>query len=176
MKKKIAVAAMTVTIILQLCVPCYAIYKKYDVINTGSICNFRVAWFTAYETDDYCELSFSTDSFGYKGFYDDIYAGRYAVIEQGADGFSYVSSITNIKPSGSSYFTAPNGRTYFEFPFCLYRTDKELYEKILAFSDLYLQDGQPAVTVCTAVKDGRAFMLGFNVNGVPIEEYIAGLD
>jgi hypothetical protein len=106
--KKWVLYALCAVILIQLFVPAYMIYNKYDILRTGEEFMFRVNPIDPYDA--------------FRGRYVALNArqsirgnGRYGRITVGDDGFAYIDWITENRPA-SGAFVKSSSRDRFTLP------------------------------------------------------------
>jgi uncharacterized membrane-anchored protein len=160
--KKLLIPALIVVIVIQLFTPTYMIANKYYILKTGEELKFRVNPVDPYDA--------------FRGRYVSLYSrqevsgqGRYGVIAVGADGFAYISSITDNKPVSSIYVKSRN-RLWFSLPIERYYMDEKLAPRAEIITRQRIAGEEAYVTV--RVKNGALIISGLFVDGVAIEDII----
>ena len=163
--KKMALPALIVTILVQLMVPAYMIYGKYDILRTGDEYRFSVMPVDPYDAfrGRYVRLNSPQQVWG---------SGKYGVIDVGPDGFAYVAEITDAKPVGKPYVTS-DSRNWFRLPIDRYYMAEHLAPRAETYvADM---DRDRAAYVTVRIKNGSLVISGLYVDGVPIEEIVKSI-
>ena len=162
--KKFLMPALIAAIILQLFVPVYMIIKKYDVLNTGEEFRFKVNPVDPYDAfrGRYVQLYYRQEIYG---------NGKYCVIKVDADGFAYITEITDEKPKNAAYVKSES-RQWFSLPITRYYMDEKFAPKAesLVRQSQWEQEAETYVTV--RIKNGELVISGLFIDGVSIEDII----
>ena len=162
--KKWLMPALIAVIVIQLFTPIYMIANKYHILRTGVEFIFRVNPVDPYDA--------------FRGRYVNLNAqqavevsgsGRYGIIAVDADGFAYVSSITDNKPVSGAYVRS-NSRSWFMLPINRYYMEERLASRAETLIWERAPDKEAYVTV--RIKNGELIISGLFVDGVAIEDIL----
>ncbi|MCL2122251.1 MAG: GDYXXLXY domain-containing protein [Clostridiales bacterium] len=160
--KKYLLPGLIVTILLQLLVPSYKIYVKYDILRTGDVYYFRVNPVDPYDA--------------FRGRYVYLYApldvgryGKYGLITVDADGFARVTELSDEKPAAGPYVKSERDG-WFAMPISVYYMDEHLAPRAETY--VRQRNVEEETYVSVRIKEGELVVSGLFVNGVPIEEIV----
>ena len=163
--KKYLLPGLIVTILLQLLVPSYKIYVKYDILRTGNEYFFRVNPVDPYDA--------------FRGRYVYLYApqdaggqGVYGLIAVDADGFARVTELSDEKPATGPYVKSESDR-WFAMPISVYYMEENLAPRAETY--VRQRNVEEETYVSVRIKEGELVVSGLFVDGVPIEEVIKNL-
>ena len=160
--KKLLMPAIIFAILLQLSVPTYMIFNKYNILKTGEEFRFRVSPVDPYDAfrGRYVSLNVRHDARG---------EGEYGVIEVAADGFANISFITNTKPAYGAYVKSDEP-SWFSFPVDRYYMDEKLAPRAETLTQRIDSDRETYISV--RVKKGALVISGLFIDGVAIEDIV----
>ncbi|MEI6579731.1 MAG: GDYXXLXY domain-containing protein [Eubacteriales bacterium] len=172
--KKYLLPLLILTILIQLFVPAYFVFEKYDTLKTGKEYKFEVDLYDPYDTFRGRYVAITTTA--QRKLYD-IYnsvngsknGSKYGLISVDDAGFAFISSVTDIKPANGDYVKSSNSR-YFTLPIERYYSDENIAPQLEQFLASNRQGLKPYVIL--RVKDGHAVIQGLYIDGVKIEEYL----
>ena len=160
--KKLLMPALITVIIIQLFVPASGVINKYIVLETGEEYKFRVNPVDPYDAfrGRYVSLNSRQEVRG---------DGRYGMIAVDADGFAYISLITDEKPVSGAYVKS-NERYWFSLPIDRYYMDEKLAPK----AETRTRNREPGeeTYVTVRVKNGALVISGLYIDGIAIEDII----
>ena len=161
MKKNI-ITALIAAFILQLCVPLYMIWEKYDTLRTGEEVKIKVEPLDPYDAfrGRYVSLWYDIDL-----EYEER-QGRYGILETGEDGFSVVKSVSKEKPENGLYLMGKDDG-YFNIPL-----DRYYMEETLAPKAEEAMSGEVEAYITVRIKGDKSVISGLYAEGMPIEEYL----
>ena len=161
MKKNIIIAVIA-TVVLQLFVPLYMIWEKYDILRTGEEVKMRVEPLDPYDAfrGRYVSLRYAYDL-----EYDER-RGRYGILEMDEDGFSKIKMVSKERPENGLYLTDKDD-DYFTVPLNRYYMEETLAPE----AEKAMADGADAY-VTIRIKGDKSVISGLYANGMPIEEYL----
>ncbi len=160
--KKMILPLLIVTILVQILIPAYMIWGKYDVLKNGEEVKIKVAPFDPYDSFRGRYVSLWYD---YELSYDQR-KGKYGILEVGEDGFAVVTKVVKEKPVDRLYLTSKR-EDYFNMPLDRYYMEETLAPKA---QDMISVEKEAYVTV--KIKDGKSVISGLYVEGMPIEEIL----
>ncbi len=162
--KKFILPLLILTIMIQLFVPAYTVYEKYDTLKTGVEYKFEVELYSSF-SDGYVSL-YAKSQRNYQYSEDE---GQYGLIAVGHEGYAYIDSTSHTKPSSGDYIKSSSVR-YFALPIERYYPDEEISTELenLIFSNS--KNFHPYVIL--RVKNGNSVIQGVYVDGVRIEDYL----
>ena len=162
--KKWLIPALIAVIVIQLFTPIYMIANKYHILRTGEEFIFRVDPVDPYDAFRIGYVSLST-------YQADMVSGsgRYGIISIDADGFAYISSITDNRPVSGAYVRS-NNRSWFVLPIERYY----MKEKLAPGAETLIWERTPdeEAYVTVRIKNGKLIISGLFVDGVAIEEIL----
>jgi uncharacterized membrane-anchored protein len=136
--------------------------NKYNILRTGEEFKFRVSPVDPYDA--------------FRGRYVTLYSrqeisgkGKYGTITVDEDGFAIVSSISDKKPTASSYVKS-NDSPWFSIPIERYYMD----EKLAPIAEIRTRERKPGeeAYVTVRIKNGGLVVSGLYIDGVAIEDII----
>lgn len=160
--KKNFITALIAAFILQLFVPLYTIWEKYDVLRTGEEVKIKVEPLDPYDAfrGRYVSLWYDIDLDYYER------QGRYGILETGEDGFSVVKRVSRERPENGLYLTGKDD-DYFNIPLDRYYMEETLAPK----AEEAMSDGVEAY-ITVRIKGDKSVISGLYVEGMLIEEYL----
>ncbi len=161
--KKMLLFVLIVTAALQICVPSYMIWDKYDTLRNGEEVRIRVEPFDPYDAFRGRYVSLNYD---YEVDYSERKDKRYGVLEIGEDGFATVREVVKEKPADKLYITSEK-ENYFVMPL-----DRYYMEETMAPEAESMIRGQRDAYVTIRIKDDKAVLSGLYIEDKPIEEVI----
>lgn len=164
--KKILMPLLILTILIQLFVPSYIVFEKYDTLKNGREYKFEIELYDPYDAfrGRYVSLTVKRNSFAYN------HEGIYGHIGLDNDGFAYIDSVSKTKPSSGDYVKSISS-THFRMPIDRYYTDEELAPEME--SVLFgVNSNKLRPYVILRVKDGKAVIKGLYIDGIRIEDYM----
>jgi len=162
--KKWLIPALIVVIVIQLFVPVYMIANKYYILRIGEEFRFKVNPVDPYDAfrGRYVRLRSPQDLRG---------QGRYGLISVDADGFAFISSVSDSRPASGSYVRS-NSRSRFSLPIERYYMEERLAPRAELLA-MRRDPGQEAY-VTVRVKNGEMIISGLYIDGVAIEDILRG--
>ena len=161
--KKYLLPLLIVVFVMQLLVPAYMIWEKYDVLRTGEEVKIKVRPIDPYDAfrGRYVALGYD-----YALDYSER-RGQYGILAIGADGFAKLVRVTDEKPVGRLYLTGEDD-TYFQIPMDRYYMEESLAPK----AERKLSKGAQAY-ITVRIKNEKAVISRLYINGVPAEDYLS---
>lgn len=164
--KKTLLFVLMLTVIVQIFVPVYTIWEKYDVLRNGEEVKIKINPIDPYDAfrGRYVSLWYN---------YDMIHGernGRYGILEVGEDGFAYVCRIESAKPEDELYLTSENENS-FHIPLDRYYMEETLAPKAEKFLS-----GDKEAYVTVRIKGDKSVLSGLYIDGKPAEELLETLD
>ena len=162
--KKWLMPALIAVIVIQLFTPIYMIANKYHILRTGEEFIFKVNPVDPYDA--------------FRGRYVRLDAhqavlapgpGRYGVIAIDADGFAYISTITDNRPVSGVYVKS-NSQSWFTLPIDRYYMEERLAPRAEVLTWQRALDEEAYVTV--RVKNGELVVSGLFIDGVAIDDIL----
>ena len=160
--KKLLLPALIVVIAVQLSVPVYSIFNRYDILKTGEEFRFRVAPVDPYDAFRGRYVSLNVEQ-GRHGL------GRYGIIAIDSEGFAIISSITDTKPASGAY-VKNSAREWFRLPIDRYYMDENLAP--LAQELTRKPDIAEKTYVTVRLKKGEMVISGLFIDDIAIEDII----
>ena len=160
--KKTLLVVLLLTLLVQISVPIYMIWEKYDVLKNGTEVKVKVESIDPYDAfrGRYVSLWYDNDL-----KYDET-KGKYGVLEINQDGFAIVKKVVKERPKNGLYLTSEDD-DYFRFPFDRYYMEETLApmaEKVL------VEEKEAYVTI--RIKGDKAIISGLYIEGKPIESLL----
>lgn len=171
--KKYLLPFLILTILIQLFVPAYFVFEKYDTLKTGNEYKFEVELYDPY--DAFRGRYVAISPVAQRELYNKInnnnsFSGNnYGLISVDNDGFAFISSSTDLKPANGDYVKSSNNR-YFTLPIERYYSDENIAPQLEQFLSTNRQGLKPYVIL--RVKGDNAVIQGLYIDGVRIEEYL----
>lgn len=164
--KKAIFAVLIAIIIVQILVPSYMIWEKYDVLKTGEEVKVVVRPFDPYDAfrGRYVSLWYD-DGLSYEES-----LGKYGILELDENGFATVKKVVKEKPEGVLYLTSKSD-DYFYMPL-----DRYYMEENLAPKAEKMLSGEKEAYVTIRIKGDRSVLSGLYVDGQPIEEILTAAE
>lgn len=160
--KKSLLSILIITIVIQIFVPSYMIWGKYNVLKTGEEVKLKVAPIDPYDAfrGRYVSLWYAIDLSSAQRY------GKYGILEIDEDGFAVVKSVVKEKPEGKLYLTSKN-EDYFYIPL-----DRYYMEETLAPKAEKMLSGEKEAYVTVRIKDDKSVISGLYIEGKPAEEVL----
>lgn len=161
--KKILPALLIVAFVVQLLVPAYMIWEKFDVLKTGEEVKIEVRPIDPYDAfrGRYVALGYD-----YELDYSDRY-GKYGILEVNDEGFAKLVRVTDEKPKEGLYLVNDDDY-YFHIPLDRYYMEEKLAPK----AETMIDDANAYITV--RIKGDKAVISGLYINDVRAEELLEG--
>lgn len=160
--KKTLLSVLIITILVQILIPSYMIWGKYDVLKNGEEVKIKVAPIDPYDAfrGRYVSL-----------WYDDILSyeerqGKYGILEIDEDGFATVKKVQKEKPTDELYLTSKD-EDYFYIPLDRYYMEENLAPKA---EEMISEEKEAYVTI--RIKDDKSVLSGLYIDGKPVEEIL----
>ena len=162
-RKKLLITALIIVFAVQWCVPVYAIAHKYNILRTGEEFKFIVRPIDPADAfrGRYVSLNVQQDIWDF---------GEYGTLAVGEDGYAFVSSVTDKKPSSGPYVKS-GGSYWFRLPISRYYMEENLAPRA---EILVRNRGEKEAYVTVRVKNGELVISGLFVDGVAIEDILRG--
>ena len=158
--KKYLLVLISVLIAVQLLVPAYMIWNKYDIIRTGEEYIFSVSPVDPYDAFRGRYVSFWIDA-------EVNQKGKYGILEVDDGGFAHIKNVTDIKPDGNAYLKDKDDG-YFNVPIDRYYMDEKIAPVAESLANEFGDELAAYVTV--RVKNGNCVVTGLYADGKRIEE------
>jgi uncharacterized membrane-anchored protein len=161
------------TIFIQLIVPAYFVFEKYDTLRTGEEYKFEVELYDPY--DAFRGRYVAIQTIAQRSMYERYdssglnLSSKYGLVSVDDDGFAYISSVTDTKPNSSEYIKSASSN-YFNMPVERYYTDEDIAPQLEQF--LFNKKKKVSPYIILRVKDGNVVIQGLYIDGVRIEEYL----
>jgi len=160
--KKTLLYILILTAIVQIFVPSYMIWGKYDVLRNGEEVKIRVEPIDPYDAfrGRYVSLWYN---------YDLDYEqrkGKYGVLEVDGDGFATISRVDSERPDNELYLTGRD-ENYFYIPL-----DRYYMEETMAPKAESMLQGEKEAYVTVRIKGDKAVLSGLYIDGKPAEELL----
>lgn len=165
--KKFLMPLLIIVFAVQIFVPAYTIWERYDVLSTGQEIRMRVEPLDPYDAfrGRYVSLSFVDNNIMYS--YNE---GKYGVYETDSEGFAVLSYVTNEKPVGETYLVSQHDN-YFRVPL-----DRYYMEENLAPKAEKALSGNAGAYVTVRVKGDKSVISGLYIDGKPAEEWLEDME
>lgn len=171
--KKYLLPVLILTILVQLFVPAYFVFEKYDTLKTGGEYKFEVSLYDPYDAfrGRYVSIQTATQLNLYEKYNSSaLFQGsKYGLISVGDDGFAFINSVTDAKPKTGDYVKSSKSN-YFIMPVERYYTDEDIAPQLEQFLLYNRKEVKPYIIL--RVKDGNAVIQGLYVDGMRIEDYL----
>lgn len=161
--KKTLLLVLILAIIVQILVPAYMIWEKYNVLKNGDEVKIKVAPIDPYDAfrGRYVSLWYDDDlSYEERN-------GKYGILEVDEDGFSTVKKVVKEKPEGELYITSKED-DYFYIPLDRYYMEETLAPKA---ENMLSEEKEAYVTI--RIKDDKSVLSGLYFDGKPVEELLS---
>lgn len=160
--KKTLLSILILTIIVQIFVPAYMIWGKYNVLKNGDEVKIKVA-----PIDPYDAFRGRYVSLGYRiNLSYEQRQGKYGILEIDEDGFAAVKKVVKEKPDDELYITSKN-EDYFNIPL-----DRYYMEETLAPKAENMLSGEKEAYAAIRIKGDKSVLSGLYIDGEPIEEIL----
>ena len=171
--KKYLLGLLILTILIQLFVPAYFVFEKYDTLKTGVEYKFEVSLYDPYDAfrGRYVSIQTVTQRNLYERYDSSaLFQGsKYGLISVAEDGFAFIKSVTDVKPKTGDYVKSASSN-YFNMPVESYYTDEDIAPQLEQF--LLYNRKEVKAYIILRVKDGNAVIQGLYVDGMRIEDYL----
>lgn len=164
--KKTLLSVLILTIFVQIFIPAYMIWGKYDVLKNGEEVKIKVAPIDPYDAFRGRYVSLWYD-------YDISYEqrqGKYGILETAENGFAIVKKAVKEKPEGVLYLTSKN-EDYFYIPLDRYYMEETLAPKA---EEILSTEKEAYVTI--RIKGDKSVLSGLYIDGKPVEEILTESD
>ena len=164
--KKTLLSVLIITIFVQILIPSYMIWNKYDVLKNGTEVKIKVAPIDPYDIfrGRYVSLWYD-DGLSYEQS-----QGKYGILEIDEDGFAMVQKVVKEQPKDQLYLTSQN-EDYFYIPL-----DRYYMEETLAPKAEEMISGEKEAYVTIRIKGDKSVLSGLYIDGKPIEEILTESD
>ncbi len=164
--KKTLLSVLIITIFVQILIPTYMIWGKYDVLKNGEEVKIKVAPIDPYDAfrGRYVSLWYD-DDLSYEQS-----QGKYGVLEIDEDGFAMVKKVVKEQPKDQLYLTSEN-EDYFYIPL-----DRYYMEETLAPKAEEMISGEKEAYVTIRIKGDKSVLSGLYIDGKPVEEILTKSD
>ena len=161
--KKTVLLVLILAIIVQIAVPAYMIWGKYDVLKNGEEVKIKVAPIDPYDAfrGRYVSLWYDDDL-----SYEER-QGKYGILEIGEDGFATVKKVVKEKPEDELYITSKDD-DYFYIPLDRYYMEETLAPKA---ESMITEEKEAYVTI--RIKEDKAVLSGLYIDDKPIEKLLS---
>ncbi len=160
--KKTLLSILILAIIVQIFVPLYMIWQKYDVLKNGDEVKIKVAPIDPYDAfrGRYVSLWYENElSYAQR-------QGKYGILELDGDGFYTVKKVVKEKPEGKLYITSKDDN-YFYIPLDRYYMEETLAPKA---ENMLAEEKEAYVTI--RIKEDKSVLSGLYIDGKPAEEIL----
>lgn len=164
--KKTLLSVLIITIFVQILIPTYMIWGKYDVLKNGEEVKIKVAPIDPYDAfrGRYVSLWYD-DDLSYEQS-----QGKYGILEIDEDGFAMVKKVVKEQPKDQLYLTSEN-EDYFYIPL-----DRYYMEETLAPKAEEMISGEKEAYVTIRIKGDKSVLSGLYIDGKPVEEILTKID
>ena len=164
--KKSLLFVLIITVLIQIFVPAYMIWGKYDVLKTGEEVKIKVAPIDPYDAfrGRYVSLWYDFDL-----SYEDR-QGKYGILEIDEDGFASVGKVVSDEPEEGIYLTS-RSEDYFSIPLDRYYMEETMAPKA---EQMISEEKEAYVTI--RIKGDKSVLSGLYVDDKPVEELLAESD
>ena len=164
--KKTLLSVLIITIFVQILIPTYMIWGKYDVLKNGEEVKIKVAPIDPYDAfrGRYVSLWYDDDL-----SYEES-QGKYGILEIDEDGFAMVKKVVKEQPKDQLYLTSGN-EDYFYIPL-----DRYYMEETLAPKAEEMISGEKEAYVTIRIKGDKSVLSGLYIDGKPVEEILTKSD
>ena len=160
--KKTLLSVLIITILVQIFIPVYMIWGKYDVLKNGEEVKIRIAPVDPYDAfrGRYVSLWYEYD-LDYNQRH-----GKYGILGIDGDGFATVKEVRREQPKGELYLTSKD-EYYFDIPI-----DRYYMEETLAPQTEKMLSGEKEAYVTVRIKGDKSVISGLYIDGKPVEEIL----
>ena len=164
--KKTLLSVLIITILVQILIPAYMIWGKYDVLKNGEEVKIKVAPIDPYDAfrGRYVSLWYD-DGLSYEQS-----QGKYGILEIDEDGFAMVKKVVKEQPKDQLYLTSEN-EDYFYIPLDRYYMEETLAPKA---EEMISREKEAYVTI--RIKGDKSVLSGLYIDGKPVEEILTESD
>ena len=156
--KKTLLSVLIITAIIQLLVPGYMIWDRYNVLRTGEEVKIKVEPYDPYDAFRGRYVSFNID----ENLDYEQRQGKYGILKIDEEGFAILDRVTKEKPEGELYLVSES-ENYFHFPL-----DRYYMEETLApLAEEKLSEKDAYITV--RIKGNKSVISGLYLDGNPAE-------
>ena len=161
--KKTLLSVLIITIFVQILIPSYMIWGKYDVLKNGEEVKIKVAPIDPYDAfrGRYVSLWYDYD-LGYEQRH-----GKYGILEIDEEGFASVKKVEKEQPKAGLYLISQS-EDYFHIPL-----DRYYMEETLAPKAEEMISGENEAYVTIKIKGDKSVLSGLYIDGKPVEEILA---
>ena len=164
--KKTLFSVLIITILVQIFIPAYMIWGKYDVLKNGEEVKIKVAPIDPYDVfrGRYVSLWYDNDlSYEQR-------QGKYGILEIDEEGFATVKKVEKEQPKDELYLTSQN-EDYFYIPL-----DRYYMEETLAPKAEEMISGEKEAYVTIRIKGDKSVLSGLYIDGKPVEKILTESD
>ena len=160
--KKTLLSVLIITIFVQILIPSYMIWNKYDVLKNGTEVKIKVAPIDPYDVfrGRYVSLWYDNELEYLQR------QGKYGILEIDEEGFAIVKKAVKKQPENGLYLTSKDD-DYFYFPLDRYYMEETLAPKA---EEMISEENNAYVTV--RIKGDKSVLSGLYIDGKPIEEVL----
>ena len=164
--KKTLLSVLIITILVQIFIPAYMIWGKYDVLKNGEEVKIKVAPIDPYDAfrGRYVSLWYENE-LSYEQS-----QGKYGILEIDEEGFATVKKVEKEQPKGGLYLTSKD-EDYFYIPL-----DRYYMEETLAPKAEEMLSGEKEAYVTMRIKGDKSVLSGLYIDGKPVEEILTEND
>ena len=160
--KKTLLSVLIITILVQILLPAYMIWGKYDVLKNGIEVKIKVEPIDPYDAfrGRYVSLWCESD------LYYEQRQGKYGILEVDEDNFATVKKVVKEKPKGELYLTSDD-EDYFYYPIERYYMEETLAPKA---EEAISEEKEAYVTV--RIKGDKSVVSGLYIEDKPVEKFL----
>lgn len=168
--KKFLIAALIIMIALQLAVPAALLISHFDTLNNGEEFRFKVAPVDPYDAFRGRYVAISVDPMMLmEAEKTSEGQGLYALLATDAQGFAYVTAISEARPENGPYIKGKYQYGNFTLPFERYYMEEESAPEA---ERVYGENVDKNAYIMVRVKNGNAVISGLYIDDMRIEEYL----
>ena len=162
--KKTLLSVLIITVIVQIFIPAYMIWGKYDILKNGEEVKIKVAPIDPYDAfrGRYVSLWYDDNDLSYEQR-----QGKYGILEIDKNGFATVKKVVKEQPKGELYLTSKND-DYFYIPLDRYYMEETLAPKA---EEIISEKKEAYVTI--RIKGDKSVLSGLYIDGEPVEEFLS---
>lgn len=160
--KKTLLSILIITIFVQILIPSYMIWGKYDVLKNGEEVKIKVAPIDPYDAfrGRYVSLRYDNDlSYEQR-------QGKYGILKIDEEGFATVKKVEREQPEGELYLTSKKD-DYFYIPL-----DRYYMEETLAPKAEEMISGEKEAYVTIRIKGDKSVLSGLYIDGKLVEKIL----
>jgi hypothetical protein len=154
--------------VIQLAVPAYLVFDKYDTLRNGVEIKLRSYPVDPYDAFRGRYVSLNVNAFSQNMTSADRENKPYGIIGFDDEGFAVIEELSE-KPPERGLYVKSESKYYFSLPVGRYYMD----EKLAPAAEIAVRGNQSQAYVTARIKKDKLVVSGLYIDGVPIEDYAA---